>query len=228
MTISRRTFLGWVGAAGLATAVGKRANAAAGKEFKGYPDSMGVLFDQVRCIGCRQCEEACNKVNSLPPPEQPFTDLTVLQQKRRTDAQTYTVVNQYSEPGPDKSPIFRKIQCNHCLEPACVRMAPSPALVAIGQFNYRSEADAAAAGVGLVALTPTRSHGEWGIGKSTAAENFLGSTCGALRIVHRRRTVIVAGKPIRTPLHHVAVHVVESKRIGGKGANRFELHLTPL
>ena len=45
MTISRRTFLGWMGAAGMSTAFGKRANAAAGKQFKGYPDSMGVLFD---------------------------------------------------------------------------------------------------------------------------------------------------------------------------------------
>jgi len=108
-----------MGAAGMSTAFGKRANAAAGKQFKGYPDSMGVLFDQVRCIGCRNCEAGCNKVNNLPPPEQPFTDLTVLKEKRRTHAETYTVVNQYTSADPARGPLFRKIQCNHCLEPAC-------------------------------------------------------------------------------------------------------------
>jgi len=119
MTISRRTFLGWIGAAGFATAFGKRADAAAGRQFKGYPDSMGVLFDQFRCIGCRNCEAACNKVNSLPPPDQPFADLSVLKERRRTDAKTYTVVNQYPGTGSDQNPAYRKIQCNHCLEPAC-------------------------------------------------------------------------------------------------------------
>ncbi len=115
MSISRRKFLGWMGAAGLASAVGSTAKAASNKEFKGYPDSMAVLHDITRCIGCRKCEAACNKVNELPAPEKPFDDLTVLADKRRTTAQAYTVVNQF---GAD-SPVFAKKQCNHCLEPAC-------------------------------------------------------------------------------------------------------------
>ena len=119
MTISRRTFLGWISAAGLSTAFGKQARAAVGKQFKGYPNSMGVLFDSDRCIGCRSCEAACNKVNSLPSPDQSFEDLSVLKNKRRTDAKTFTVVNQYLPANQDKGPIFQKRQCNHCLEPAC-------------------------------------------------------------------------------------------------------------
>ncbi len=117
MSISRRKFLGWIGAAGATAVAGKSAKAATGKEFGGYPDSRGVLFDSVRCIGCRRCEEACNKVNELPEPAQPFKDLSVLDEKRRTDADHYTVVNQYDVAG--KGPVYRKIQCNHCLEPAC-------------------------------------------------------------------------------------------------------------
>jgi len=119
MTISRRTFLGWVGAAGLSTAIGRKADAAAGRQFKGYPDSRGVLYDNVRCIGCRDCEEGCYKVNDLPPPSKPFKDLTVLEEKRRTDPTAFTVVNKYPVGGSPQSPVFRKIQCNHCLEPAC-------------------------------------------------------------------------------------------------------------
>lgn len=116
MAISRRKFLGWVGAAGLSTVLSDPASAATTKHFEGHPDSLGVLFDNVLCIGCRTCEEACNKVNELPPPDQPFNDLSVLNQKRRTTTKAYTIVNRYSS---SKGPMFRKIQCNHCLEPAC-------------------------------------------------------------------------------------------------------------
>lgn len=116
MSISRRKFLGWVGAAGVSTVLSGPASAATTKHFEGYPGSLGVLFDNVLCIGCRTCEEACNKVNELPPPDPPFKDLSVLNQKRRTTPKAYTVVNRYNS---SKGPMYRKIQCNHCLEPAC-------------------------------------------------------------------------------------------------------------
>ena len=119
MSISRRRFLGWIGAAGLATTVGKRAEAAGGKHFTGYPQSQGVLHDATLCIGCRVCEAACNEVNELPAPAKPFKDPAVLKENRRTDSRTYTVVNQYTGTGPKGLPVFRKNQCNHCLEPAC-------------------------------------------------------------------------------------------------------------
>jgi len=119
MTISRRAFLGWIGAAGLGATIGRKADAAAGKQFDGHPDSRGVLFDNVRCIGCRNCEAGCNEVNDLPAPAKPFGDLTVLGQGRRTSPVAFTVVNRYPEDGGDPAPAYRKIQCNHCLEPAC-------------------------------------------------------------------------------------------------------------
>ncbi|WP_027721286.1 sulfate respiration complex iron-sulfur protein HmcB [Maridesulfovibrio zosterae] len=111
----RRTFLGVLGATCVGAALPTGAKAG-GKEFKGYPGSKGVLFDATRCIGCRKCEAACNKVNNLPEPEKKFDDLSVLDTKRRTDAKTFTVVNKYNGP---ENPVFRKSQCNHCLEPAC-------------------------------------------------------------------------------------------------------------
>jgi Fe-S-cluster-containing dehydrogenase component len=108
-----------MGAAGATAVAGKTANAATNKEFAGYPESKGVLFDATRCIGCRRCEEACNKVNELPPPAVPFKELSVLDEKRRTDADHFTVVNSYEGPSQDVGPVFLKSQCNHCLEPAC-------------------------------------------------------------------------------------------------------------
>jgi formate dehydrogenase iron-sulfur subunit len=118
MSISRRKFLCWIGAAGLGSVVGKSALAAGNKHFEGYPESFGILHDISLCVGCRSCEAACNKVNDLPVPGKPFTDLSVLNEKRRTTATAYTVVNQYKVTGK-KIPLFRKNQCNHCLEPAC-------------------------------------------------------------------------------------------------------------
>ena len=115
----RRTFLGLLGAAGMGAALGKPAHAAGHQEFKGYPGSFGVLFDATRCIGCRRCEAGCNKVNELPPPPEPFEDLSVFNQKRRTHAWTYTVVNRYDNIPGAAGPVYKKWQCNHCLEPAC-------------------------------------------------------------------------------------------------------------
>jgi formate dehydrogenase iron-sulfur subunit len=118
MSISRRKFLCWIGAAGLGSVVGKSALAAGNKHFEGYPGSFGILHDISLCVGCRSCEAACNKVNDLPAPEKAFTDLSVLNEKRRTTSTAYTVVNKYDVAGK-KIPLFRKNQCNHCLEPAC-------------------------------------------------------------------------------------------------------------
>jgi len=120
MGISRRKFLGFLGgaAAGATTVFGSQAQAASNKTFPGYPGAGGVLHDITRCIGCRKCEEACNAVNELPAPAQPFDDLAVLDTGRRTAADTFTVVNRF-DGDQTRPPVFVKNQCNHCLEPAC-------------------------------------------------------------------------------------------------------------
>ncbi|MDY0389634.1 4Fe-4S dicluster domain-containing protein [Desulfobulbus oligotrophicus] len=121
--INRRRFLqGSLVASAAATFPLAKNTAAA--TFEGYPDSMGVLVDLSRCVGCRSCEAACNKEQNLPAPEKPFNDFSVFDelshgQKRRTDETRYTVVNRHDIPGLNH-PLFRKIQCNHCLEPACL------------------------------------------------------------------------------------------------------------
>ncbi len=118
--MQRRKFLTLLGTAGLGTAlVSTKAEAAGGsQQVKRNPDAVGVLHDSTLCIGCRKCELGCAKVNNLPTPEKPFDDLSVMDKKRRTHFDSYTVVNKYQAPGQSE-PVFRKQQCNHCLEPAC-------------------------------------------------------------------------------------------------------------
>lgn len=117
MSTSRRNFLKWLAGAGAAAAIPKSVQAH--EHFEGYPDSYGVLHDATLCVGCRSCEAACNEVNNLPAPEKPFDDKSVFENIRRTDESKYTVVNKYKDGPPPKGGVFRKLQCNHCKEPAC-------------------------------------------------------------------------------------------------------------
>jgi formate dehydrogenase iron-sulfur subunit len=124
--ISRRRFLAASVAGCAATTLAGPKKALAAGSFTGYSDSMGVLVDMTRCIGCRSCEAACNKEQNLPAPDKPFDDKSVFDesfhggtQKRRPDENAYTVVNRYNPEGSDK-PLYRKVQCNHCNEPACL------------------------------------------------------------------------------------------------------------
>lgn len=122
--ITRRKFLSMSLAGAAAGALTASGTALGAGDFKGYPESMGVLVDLTRCIGCRTCEAACNQEQQLPEPAKPFDDMSVFDevhhggQKRRTDENAYTVVNRYDQEKGD--PVYRKIQCNHCNEPACL------------------------------------------------------------------------------------------------------------
>ncbi|MFO7652333.1 MAG: 4Fe-4S dicluster domain-containing protein [Candidatus Krumholzibacteriia bacterium] len=118
--MSRRRFLGTaVGAAVAGLPSGARAEHAP-------PDrpQVGCLVDTTLCIGCRKCEEACHRANGLPLPEGSFADRHVFRQTRRPNADAFTVVNSYpGEPSRvqlERDETFVKVQCMHCLDPACV------------------------------------------------------------------------------------------------------------
>jgi Fe-S-cluster-containing dehydrogenase component len=90
---------------------------AAGNEAGGY----GVLVDTTECIGCRKCEFACAKSNELNTlPLEAFEDKSVLDRPRRMTEDAFTVVNRYDDASRPERPSFVKVQCMHCLKPACV------------------------------------------------------------------------------------------------------------
>ncbi len=88
------------------------------------PDYVGVLVDTTLCIGCRKCEEACNRRNHLPRTAESFADREVLRTFRRPTEDAFTVVNRFpGSPSPDQAELpmaFAKVQCMHCLIPPCV------------------------------------------------------------------------------------------------------------
>ena len=126
LACTRRKFMGLAAASGAVAALCP-AMAAGVDEFAGWPEGYGMLVDLSRCVGCRKCEEACNRVNNLPPPEKPFDDASVLAAHRRPSSTAYTVVNKYIDPEFEDLLAFRKVQCNHCNEPACASACPAHA-----------------------------------------------------------------------------------------------------
>src|SRR5512137_517650 len=114
--MKRRDFLKGCIIGGAAASLGVTTKSWAVGSFEGYPDAMGVLVDTTRCIGCRSCEAACNKEQQLPAPDVPFDDMSVFEEKRRPTEKAYTVVNRYEQ--KSGGPVYRKVQCNHCNEPA--------------------------------------------------------------------------------------------------------------
>jgi formate dehydrogenase iron-sulfur subunit len=134
--LSRRRFLarGSAAAAGLAGATGVAE--AAARTPPGSGDDLtaraagqhAMLFDGTLCVGCRACELACNTDNDLgrTPDEifegRPAEDARAL----GTNVFTYVTFHQWEQ--DPSTAHFGKVQCMHCIEPACVSSCPVHAL----------------------------------------------------------------------------------------------------
>ncbi len=119
MDINRRNFLS-VAALASATLLTGKAEGSSRVEPISEGQQFGVLVDTVVCIGCRKCEWACNQQNALTTKDRStFEDKSIFAEHRRPTATSYTVVNEYRDPkNPDKQ-YTMKVQCMHCVEPAC-------------------------------------------------------------------------------------------------------------
>ena len=124
MKLSRRGFFKVMGASGAALAA-IPVSARTSVEMKGPQDGYGCLVDTTLCVGCRKCEQACNERHRLPQPQESFEEMTVLENERRMDEHSYTVVNKYYPKNIGTltwrtRPTFVKFQCMHCNDPSCV------------------------------------------------------------------------------------------------------------
>ena len=122
--LNRRSLLK-LGMGPAATGIAVPARADTGEEAPPVsPEYVGVLVDTTLCIGCRKCEEACNRANRLPRTAESFSDRGVLRDFRRPTKDAFTVVNQFpGSPSLDQADLpttYAKVQCMHCLIPSCV------------------------------------------------------------------------------------------------------------
>jgi Fe-S-cluster-containing dehydrogenase component len=124
IALSRRGFLSLSMLTGASALGAASAPEASIDKFKGWPKSFGMLTDLSACVGCRSCERACNETYNMPKPDKPYEDGSVFKERRWPDGKTYTVVNRFDGVGRSKRTAYRKVQCNHCLEPACATACP--------------------------------------------------------------------------------------------------------
>jgi Ni/Fe-hydrogenase subunit HybB-like protein/Fe-S-cluster-containing dehydrogenase component len=107
MSIDRRTAIRALAMAGAATVVPKRLWARAPKEPSS--EAVAILYDSTRCIGCQDCIRGCTTyVGCEETATRPDPDLSPL---------ALTVIKRHET---DVGPAFLKVQCMHCVDPACV------------------------------------------------------------------------------------------------------------
>lgn len=74
----------------------------------------GFAIDTKRCIGCNACSMKCKKTNNLPRNVWWNRALTVGGENPDTPAGEY----------PNLSMSYRTVACQHCENPACVKVCP--------------------------------------------------------------------------------------------------------
>lgn len=113
MGIKRRTALKGILLAGAAAVGARPAQAAVARAVP--VDAVGLLIDTTRCIGCKACMSACQEASGLEP--DPSFVPGLYHGPVDLSARAKSVVKLYSE---DNDPTFVKVQCMHCVDPACV------------------------------------------------------------------------------------------------------------
>jgi Fe-S-cluster-containing dehydrogenase component len=112
MAFDRRSALKLAAAGTAWLAAPARAEA---RERKEPPDdAVGLLYDASRCIGCQTCVKACRDANGVAfPSGQPLHDWNA-----DLSANTKTIIKVRRDEFGHTS--YVKMQCMHCVDPACV------------------------------------------------------------------------------------------------------------
>lgn len=121
MKISRRNFIKAAGL-GVGAITLPVSAAAAATPPTTAETSASMLYDSVKCVGCRACQMACKVRSNLPPELDPTN---TYEAPKDLSSKTFTLIKLYQ--GEQQS-AFVKQQCMHCIEPACVSVCPVAAL----------------------------------------------------------------------------------------------------
>jgi formate dehydrogenase iron-sulfur subunit len=89
-------------------------------------DTVGMLIDLTRCVGCNSCALACREVNELGDPNEVPDELA-------PDAYTFVESMEVMTPAGETVTRYVKRQCMHCLNAACVAACPAAAMYSSGE-----------------------------------------------------------------------------------------------
>jgi Ni/Fe-hydrogenase subunit HybB-like protein/Fe-S-cluster-containing dehydrogenase component len=107
MSITRRTAIQTLALAGAAAVVPKSLQARQPK--KPSPDAVAMLYDSTLCVGCQECVRGCTSYVGC--------EETATQPDARLSPLALTVLKRQET---SAGPAFIKMQCMHCVDPACV------------------------------------------------------------------------------------------------------------
>ena len=114
MPLDRRSLLKALAGTAVATAA-TSGGARAAERRKAPAEAVGLLYDATRCIGCKACVAACREANDLPADPGPFTD-AIYQAPIDLNDRTKNIIKLYKDAD---SLSYMKVQCMHCIDPAC-------------------------------------------------------------------------------------------------------------
>ena len=113
MNPGRRRALRVLAGTGAATAVAASPVSAARAPGVVSPEAVGMLYDTTKCIGCKACVSACLRANDLEPDRSPDG---LHQAPLSLNSRTKNVIKLYKD---DQQTSYFKMQCMHCVDPAC-------------------------------------------------------------------------------------------------------------
>ncbi|MBK5276451.1 MAG: hydrogenase 2 operon protein HybA [Desulfuromonadales bacterium] len=126
---SRRDFLKIIGASGAALLAG-RGEATASEAHQVNNETIGMLYDATRCVGCKACMAACKRVNSdygsLSYERATFDTDGLWDAPQDLSGSTRTLIKLFKE--SDKQWSYVKYSCMHCQKPSCVSVCPVSAM----------------------------------------------------------------------------------------------------
>ena len=145
---SRRQFLKVLGVTGATLVAGRGAAVASEEQAADTGETLGMLYDATKCVGCKACMSACKRVNgdygSLSYEKADFDrekEGLLWDAPKDLSGSTRTLIKLFKE--SDRQWSYVKYSCMHCHKPSCVSVCPVSAMTrdkVMGTVDYNKNA----------------------------------------------------------------------------------------